>query len=63
MCSCIYKLKNAIVSDLILVAFDPDFPVIVTYDGSPVAIDAVLSHVIGNMERPIEVLNIGGAQL
>ncbi len=47
------KLKNLIVSDQMLVAYDPKLPVTVACDASPVGIGAVLSHIIDGVERPI----------
>lgn len=47
------KLKNIITSDLVLMPFDPELPVIVACDASPTGIAGVLSHIIDGKERPV----------
>lgn len=47
------NLKREIVSDRILVPYDATQPIRLACDASPVGIGAVLSHVIGDQERPI----------
>lgn len=47
------KLKQEMCSERILVPFDPDLPVVLTADASPVGIGAVLSHIVDGQERPV----------
>lgn len=47
------KLKNMIASDQTLIPYDPELPVTVACDASPVGIGAVLSHIINGIEKPI----------
>lgn len=47
------KLKKEISGDRILVSFNSKLPVKLTTVASPVGIEAVLSHVINNVEKPI----------
>ncbi|GBN88010.1 Retrovirus-related Pol polyprotein from transposon 412 [Araneus ventricosus] len=47
------KLKEEISSDRVLVPFDPELPVTLTTDASPVGIAAVLSHIVDNVEKPV----------
>ncbi|KAL1447951.1 hypothetical protein WDU94_000597 [Cyamophila willieti] len=47
------KLKNLIASDQTLVPYDPQLPVTVACDASPVGIGAVMSHIIDGVEKPI----------
>lgn len=47
------KLKNEISSDRVLVPFNPELPVTLATDASPVGISAVLSHSINEEEKPI----------
>ena len=62
------KVKAMIVSDLVFTYYDPNLPLQLACDASPVGIGTVLSHVIANgtiatdsvcIEIPVE----GGAQL
>lgn len=46
-------LKNEIASDRVLMPFNPALPVQLTCDASPKGIAAVLSHLVGDYERPI----------
>ena len=45
--------KDAMSSDRILIHFDPQKPIVLICDASPVGIGAVLSHVVDGIERPI----------
>ncbi|GBL97384.1 Uncharacterized protein K02A2.6 [Araneus ventricosus] len=47
------KLKEEISSDRVLVPFDPELPVTLETDASPVGVAAVLSHIVDNVEKPI----------
>ena len=47
------KIKCEIVSDRILVHYDPDLPVILAVDASPFGLGAVLSHIVDDKELPI----------
>lgn len=47
------KLKNIIASNQTLVPYDPDLPVVVACDASPVGISAVMSHMVNGEEKPI----------
>ena len=47
-------MKELITSDMVLIHYDPKFPLKLAYDASPVGIGAVLSHVMQDgTERPI----------
>uniref|UniRef100_A0A146LZ17 RNA-directed DNA polymerase n=1 Tax=Lygus hesperus TaxID=30085 RepID=A0A146LZ17_LYGHE len=47
------KLKAELCSDRVLVPFDPSLPVILTCDASPDGVASVLSHSVGESEKPI----------
>ncbi|GBN33495.1 Retrovirus-related Pol polyprotein from transposon 17.6 [Araneus ventricosus] len=47
------KLKEEISSDRVLVPFDPELPVTLAKDASPVGVAAVLSHIVDNVENPV----------
>ncbi|GBN15688.1 Retrovirus-related Pol polyprotein from transposon 412 [Araneus ventricosus] len=47
------KLKEEISSDRVLVPFDPELPVTLVTDATPVGVAAVLSHIVGNVEKPV----------
>ncbi|GBN76577.1 Retrovirus-related Pol polyprotein from transposon 17.6 [Araneus ventricosus] len=47
------KLKEEISSDRVLVPFDPELPVTLATDASPVGVAAVLSHIVDNVETPV----------
>ena len=47
------QLKAELISDRTLVPYNPDLPVIVSTDASPVGIAGILAHVIDGQERPI----------
>lgn len=47
------KIKNAIAGDTVLTPFNPERPVTLATDASPVGIAAILSHTIDGQERPI----------
>ncbi|GBM68589.1 hypothetical protein AVEN_167586-1 [Araneus ventricosus] len=47
------KLKEVISSDRVLVPFDPELPVTLATDASPVGVAAVLLHIIDNVEKPV----------
>ncbi|GBN72930.1 hypothetical protein AVEN_262307-1 [Araneus ventricosus] len=47
------KLKEEISRDRVLVPFDPELPVTLATDASPVGVAAVLSHIIDNVEKPV----------
>ncbi|XP_039277032.1 uncharacterized protein K02A2.6-like [Nilaparvata lugens] len=47
------RVKEEIVSDRILVHYNPDLPLILSVDASPIGLGAVLSHQIQDGERPI----------
>ena len=47
------KLKNEILSDRVLVPYNPELPVTLATDASPVGIAAVLSHIVDETEKPI----------
>lgn len=46
-------LKREIASDRVLIPFNPELPVQLACDASPTGIAGVLSHLIGDKERPI----------
>lgn len=46
-------LKQSIASDITLTPFDPNLPVVLTCDASPVGIAGVLNHSIDGKEKPI----------
>ena len=53
------KVKAMIVSDLVLTHYDPNLPLQLACDASPVGIGAVLSHVMADgTERPIAFASI-----
>lgn len=47
------NLKKEICSDRTIIPFDPEKPIILSTDASPVGVGAVLSHWIDNQEKPI----------
>jgi hypothetical protein len=48
------KIKAEMISDRVLVSFDPNLPIVLATDASPYGISAVLSHVLPEgAERPI----------
>ncbi|XP_072152504.1 uncharacterized protein [Bemisia tabaci] len=48
------KLKTELVSERVLVPYDPNMPLILAVDASPTGLGAVLSHQLpGNVEKPI----------
>ena len=47
------KLKQEIVSDRVVMPFNPEFQVQLACDASPTGISAVLSYIIDHQERPI----------
>lgn len=47
------KLKQELSSNRVLVPYDPNLPIQLACDASPTGIAGVLSHVIGDSERPI----------
>ncbi|KAJ8882849.1 hypothetical protein PR048_014663 [Dryococelus australis] len=47
------KLKQAIVSDQVLVTYDPDVPVQLPCDASPTGIAGILSNIVDGHEHPI----------
>ena len=47
------KLKQEIISDRVLIPFNPELTVQLARDASPTRIDAILSHIIDGQERPI----------
>ncbi|GBM03698.1 Retrovirus-related Pol polyprotein from transposon 17.6 [Araneus ventricosus] len=47
------KLNEEISSDRVLVPFDPELPVTLATDDSPVRVAAVLSHIVDNVEKPV----------
>ncbi|GBO10052.1 hypothetical protein AVEN_76900-1 [Araneus ventricosus] len=47
------KLKEVISSDRVLVPFDPELPVTLATDASPVGVAAVLLHIIDDVEKPV----------
>lgn len=51
------KLKNRIVSEQTLTAYDPELPVTVACDASPTGIGAVLSHIIDGVEHPVAFIS------
>ncbi|GBM71319.1 Retrovirus-related Pol polyprotein from transposon 17.6 [Araneus ventricosus] len=46
-------LEEEISSDRVLVPFDPELPVTLATDASPVGVAAVLSHIVDNVEKPV----------
>ena len=51
------KLKSEILSDRVLIPFNPSLPVSLACDASPTGIAGVLSHVINDEERPIAFIS------
>ncbi|GBM45039.1 Retrovirus-related Pol polyprotein from transposon 17.6 [Araneus ventricosus] len=49
----ILKLKAEISSDRVLLPFDPELPVALETDARSVGVAAVLSHIVGNVEKPV----------
>lgn len=47
------KVKEMLVKDHVLELYDPGKPLAISCDASPYGVGAVLSHVIGNVEKPI----------
>lgn len=47
------KSKGLLIGDQVLTLYDPDKPIVISCDASPYGIGAVLSHEIGNVEKPI----------
>ncbi|GBM22093.1 hypothetical protein AVEN_183372-1 [Araneus ventricosus] len=46
------KLKEEISSDRVLAPFDPELPVTLATDASPVGVAAVLSHIVASLPVP-----------
>ncbi|KAF6208414.1 hypothetical protein GE061_016870 [Apolygus lucorum] len=51
------RLKTEILSDRVLIPFDPSLPVSLACDASPTGIAGVLSHVVNEEERPIAFIS------
>ncbi|GBO15598.1 Retrovirus-related Pol polyprotein from transposon 17.6 [Araneus ventricosus] len=47
------QLKEEISSDRVLIPFDPELPVTLATDASPVRVAAVLSHIVDNVEKSV----------
>ena len=47
------EIENKIMSDRILVPYNPNLPVSLAVDASPYGLGAVLSHQVGKKELPI----------
>lgn len=47
------KAKELLSDDRVLTLYDPDKPIVISCDASPYGVGAVLSHEIGNVEKPI----------
>jgi len=47
------KLKREVISDRVLMPFNPKLPVQLACDASPTGVAAILSHLIDDQERPI----------
>lgn len=51
------QVKQEISSDRVLVPFDPDLPLTLATDASPVGISGVLSNIVNGIERPITFIS------
>ena len=51
------KLKTLISSERVLTFYNPDLPLRLDTDASAVGVGAVLSHVVDNVDRPIEFIS------
>lgn len=47
------NIKKEIVSNTVLMSFNPDLPIIVSCDASPVGVAGILSHFVNGVERPV----------